>query len=71
MLDGWLYWVLGAFFVLHESRPIGFTVGAIPLSEIVAYCAIHQVDDAERFCGLIRGLDRVFLAWQKNQKPKK
>lgn len=70
-LPPWLHEYLAAFFVLHESRPTGFSVGAIPLSEMLAFCQIHEMDDVPRFCRLIRGLDQTFLEWNREQQKHK
>ena len=64
VLIPWLepYWE--AFLVLSQTRPVGMGVGAIPLSEIVAYLDLHQVEDPEERRDTLRYvqiLDRAFL----------
>ena len=50
-----------AFLRLSPSRQVGFSVGAIPVSEIRAYCDLFGVDDVETFFQLIRALDSAWL----------
>ena len=50
-----------AFHQLSPSRPVGFGMGAIPVSEIHAYCDLFDVDEVETFFYLIRALDAVYL----------
>jgi hypothetical protein len=48
-------------------------IGAIPLSEIVAYLGIHDIQDPEtgqEFMRLIRAMDGEFLIWHR-EKPAK
>jgi hypothetical protein len=60
--------VWDAFWVLHRSRPIGFTVGPIPLSEIKAFLELFPVRcGTEFFVRAINDLDRIYLA-NHNQK---
>lgn len=58
--------VLRAFAMLSTARPVhagpgGVVHGAIPLSEIRAWCALAPVDDVEAFLQLIRAMDDEWL----------
>lgn len=71
-LNKWVlnYWA--GFHLLNASRPLGPSgVGPIPLSEIVAYCEMFQVDDMderERFVTMIRALDAAYLKRQAEKR---
>ena len=56
------YWE--AFHVLSPSRQVGMTVGAIPLTEVLAYMQMFMIQDEDERRELLRYvqiLDRVFL----------
>jgi hypothetical protein len=61
-----------AFAALNESRPIHFGgAGAIPLSEIEAYCRLVGLEDAderEQLARLVRRADRFYLSHNNSQK---
>jgi hypothetical protein len=69
----WLspYWE--AWLDLSASRPIGLGIGAIPISEMKAYCELLKVpwlDDLEEmhfFLRLIRAVDSVYLDKQNKK----
>lgn len=56
-----------AFITLSPSRPAGFGVSCIPLTELEAYIRLYEVDDIERFIQLIRAMDGAFVE-NVNQK---
>ena len=61
-----------AFNILSTSRPVGFSYGAIPISEILAYCNMFGIDDYEErkeFIKRIKILDRAYLNFH-NKKSK-
>ena len=64
-----------AFWFLHSSRPVGMSVGAIPLSEIVTYWRsldfVLDDDDFQMKVKLIREMDTVYLRWQRKQEDAK
>ena len=49
--------------MLSSSRNVGFSLTAIPLSEIKAYCEMFEIEGEEReeFLYLIRALDDEYL----------
>jgi hypothetical protein len=53
--------LLAAFWDLSASRTMGFSAGPIPVSEVLAYCRLLDVEEAEGFFRLIRTLDAIFL----------
>jgi hypothetical protein len=63
-----------AFAALSDSRPISVGgAGAIPISEIEAYCRLIGLDDAESRAALLRLLrriDRAFLAHQSRAEER-
>lgn len=64
---------LAAFHNLITSRAIGFGVGPIPISEILAYCEMFHIDgDDERDDMLyyISELDAEYLLHTNKTKPK-
>lgn len=65
-IPGRLRFYLSAFYDLSEtSRPTGFDVGRIPVSEIRDYCDLAGVDEvADRFrvFDLVREMDAAFMA---------
>lgn len=60
-----LRFYLSAFFDLSEtSRPQGFDVGRVPVSEVRDYCDLAGLDDVTerfRFFDLIREMDSTFM----------
>jgi len=60
--------VLSAFHALSASRPVGFSVAPIPVSEIAAWCDLMQVEDREAFLARIRAADAVWLEWQRKER---
>jgi hypothetical protein len=63
--------VLDAFLFLSPSRPAGFAVGAIPLSEILAFADAHPLGIPRfEFVRIIRLIDLAFLAEHHAQKAK-
>lgn len=73
-LSRWTAPYFEAFLTLTDSRSIGFGgAGAIPLSEIKAYCDLYQIDDVDeidRLITMIKALDSEFLSWASEKKPK-
>jgi hypothetical protein len=57
-----MLWVWDAFWVLHRSRPIGWSVGPIPISEIDAYVRLSGVRRKWFLVRAVDSLDRVYLA---------
>lgn len=63
--------VLDAFLFLSPSRPAGFAVGAIPLSEILAWCDCHPIGIPRAdFVRLVRQVDLLFLKDHATQQTK-
>lgn len=59
-----------AFITLSACRPTGFSVGAIPFTDLLAYCdlvGIYSFDEKEEFIKIIQGLDYVFLTNADNK----
>lgn len=55
------------------SRPVGWGMGAIPVSEVLAYCAllgISDLDQRERILGAIQRLDAEFLKHHAEKSKK-
>lgn len=65
--------VWNAFAFLSPSRPMGMEVGAIPLTEILAYLDEHEVRGEWRadMVALIRDLDNAFREHCRAQSEKK
>jgi hypothetical protein len=65
LIDSWQ-----AFFLLSQSRPMGWSIGAIPLSEIAAYVGLFgaPAGDVELFVAQIRALDQEFLRWHRDRE---
>ncbi|NBX02611.1 MAG: hypothetical protein EBR02_00820 [Alphaproteobacteria bacterium] len=65
--------VRDAFVVLSPSRPFGFGVGCIPLSEIESFIRLYEVDDIDRFLRLIRAMDTAYVEKinQRNERKNK
>lgn len=59
---------LAAFAALSPLRPVGFSAGAIPAAEMLAYCEIHGVADTEEFFGRVRAADQAWLDWTRSKK---
>jgi hypothetical protein len=56
------------------SRPVGFGMGAIPVSEVLAYCTllgIRDLDERERILGAVQRLDAEFLKYHAEQAKQK
>lgn len=64
--------VRDAFIVLSPSRPFGFGVGCIPLSEIESFIRLYEVEDVDRFLRLIRVMDTAYVEKlnQRNERNK-
>ena len=60
MYDDLLH-IWDGFWVLSPSRSVGFSVGAIPLAEMVSYCDAFGVDDREQFIAGIQAMDRIYV----------
>lgn len=65
--------VRDAFVVLSPSRPFGFGVGCIPLSEIESFIRLYEVDDVDRLLRLIRAMDTAYVEKinQRNERKNK
>lgn len=61
-----------AFVLLSPSRNSGWGAGAIPLSEVKAYCEMFDIegDDREELLILLRALDDEYLK-STNEKGKR
>lgn len=61
-----------AFVLLSPSRNTGWGAGAIPLSEVKAYCEMFDIegDDREELVILLRALDDEYLK-STNEKSKR
>lgn len=60
---GALFWP--CFVDLHDARNSGFSIGAIPPSEVVAWLDLNQIVDPDvrhDFARVVRLVDRAFLA---------
>lgn len=67
-IEDLFYWQ--AFIMLSACRPTGFSVGAIPFGDLLAYCdtfGIHSLAEKEDFIKIIQGLDYVFLTFADNK----
>jgi hypothetical protein len=64
-------WLWDAFWLLHRSRPIGMTVGPIPLTEIEAYIRLYQVQQVELLITAVDALDRLYLEHEAEQHRSK
>lgn len=42
-------------------------VGFIPLSEVLAYCALHEVDDPVELAAKVRACDVVWVGWMSDE----
>lgn len=59
-----------AFYLLSNSRQIGMAVGAIPLTEIEAYCRMFDVFDIELFVALITSMDMAFMTHMNKKRDR-
>ncbi len=60
-----------AFVELSEARPAGWGLSPIPWTEIEAWLRLHGVrrpQDQDDYATLIRGMDRTWLAWQRQHE---
>jgi hypothetical protein len=57
-------WYIDAFYTLSPSRQIGWGPGGILLVEMLAYCQVFGVSDAERFVRTMQALDALYLEHQ-------
>jgi len=65
------YWK--AFHECNSSRSVGMSVGAIPLSEIVAYLNLHYITDIDErleYTKWIMFLDQVYLKLNREKQEK-
>lgn len=64
------YWqeYLDAFWLLNTSRPVGFGLGYIPLSEVEVFCRMFDIADAQGFVIVIRHLDRIYIEYQRERQ---
>lgn len=58
-----------AFVFLNKSRPQGFEgIAPIPVSEILAYCELFRItnaDDRERLLHAVKAMDGAFIEWNE------
>lgn len=54
-------WVWAAWASLHRSRSLGFAEGPIPLTEILAYCQLNEVDRPRFLAYAVQEMDVVYL----------
>lgn len=59
-----------AFLILDATRPQGWSIGAIQVSEIAAFCDLAEVEDRKRFLRLIRHLDVIALEFRQGREGK-
>lgn len=62
-----------AWEALQWSRPIGQSIGAIPVSEVLAYCLLFGIEDFDqrgRILGAVQRLDAEFLKHHAEQMKK-
>lgn len=64
-LKPWLAEYMGAFKLLSSSRSVGMGgVGAIPISEMMAYFALSEIfdpDERETYITMMQSLDSAYL----------
>lgn len=62
-----------AFITLSPSRPAGFGLSCIPLTELESYIRLYEVEDIDRFIQLIRAMDGAFVEKvnQRNERKLK
>lgn len=81
-LEVWEATYIQDFYRLSSSRQQGMNVGAIPVSEILAYCEFFDIPEAEDFLYIIQSMDNAYMekvaekqaqeqAASKNSKGKK
>lgn len=60
------------FIQLSRSRPSGFGLAAIPLSNIVDYCTIYSIigEQMEDFIWFITEVDQLFMSWWNEKHGK-
>lgn len=51
------------------STPLGTAEGAIPLTEIAAYCSLFGITDPDEFVPLLRTMDEAYLRTRAEQSP--
>ena len=75
LLEEYLAQILENYMLLSSSRiNVMGEVGAIPVSEIVAFLDIQGVTDLNErwdFLMIIKGLDSHYLKFQQKRRPKK
>lgn len=62
-----------AWEALRLSRPVGWSIGAIPVSEVLAYCTLLEISNLDFRGWLLRAvqaLDAEFLKWHAEQSKK-
>lgn len=60
--------VMQAFAVLNGSRTAVMGIGSIPLSEVVAYIQLFEVEEPRKFIHRIRLCDQIFLDWHEKKQ---
>ena len=64
---------MSAFKNLSSSRAVGFGIGAIPVSEILAYCELFRIDgedEREDMLYYVSELDMEYLGHVNKDAPK-
>lgn len=59
---------LDSFWILNTSRPTGFGLGFIPLSEMECFCRMFDVADVQAFVLVIRHLDKIFIEYRTERQ---
>jgi hypothetical protein len=59
-----------AFWELCSSRSVGMSVGFIPMSEVVAWCALNDCEHPVALARKVRAADVVWVKW-KNDEAKR
>lgn len=67
--DTGIEWSLRAFSILSASRQQGMGIGAIPISECIAYWNEFGIEPADDFLEMIRALDAEWIR-QANARQK-
>jgi hypothetical protein len=52
------------------SRPVGMGIGPIPLTEILAYCELYDIEDRDELVRFVRAMDDEFLRFNAEKKTK-
>lgn len=63
-----------AWEALHWSRPVGWGMGAIPVSEVLAYCVLLGIEDLNQRGWILRAVQRLdseFLKHHAEESKKK